>query len=251
MEPSNKKLEELVNKRLDGMLSSAEQAELNALLAGSEKARQYILQMETLHGRMSASEFKHRQIDISRQVMAQIEKLNKEKIMEKRTRTGGLTLASNHLLKYAAMLLIGLLLGASVTYVLTTDKLHLNPDFAKGMMTSHQSGSTYFTGSDWQIHANYMMIDKEVNLFVSVKSAGEIQVSLQLDPQVYKIINSQCQGCGASSEANVYSGAVKFSATGETVYKIQMTYHPGIMSPIQVNVYQNDGSLYQGEIIIR
>jgi hypothetical protein len=251
MKSSIKKLEELVNKRLDGLLSSAEQEELDALLIASEKARQYAMQMETMHERMSQTEFKHRQIDISRQVMAQIEKINHEKIMKKSHLTKSFTLASNQMLKYAAMLLIGLLLGSSVTYVLTSGTLTPDKELSKGLMSSHQSGSTYFNGSNWQIHANYTMIDKEINLFVSVKSVSEIQVKMQMDPTVYKIINAQCQGCSTSPKENLYSGNFLFSAAGETVYKIQTTYQPGIYSPVQVEVMQDNGLLFQGEIIIR
>ncbi len=158
---------------------------------------------------------------------------------------------NGHLLNYAIMLFIGLLIGSSVTYVLTTNNLQPDQQQAKGLMTSHQGSSTYFNGNDWQIQSTYTILDKEVNMFLSVRSENEIQVSLQLDPQVYKLINAQCQGCSTTPSANFYSGEVSFSAAGETVYKIQMNYHPGIQSPINVEVNQDGGVEFQGAIVIR
>jgi hypothetical protein len=162
-----------------------------------------------------------------------------------------LAVQNSHLLNYAIMLIVGLLIGSSVTYVLTTNNLQPDQQQAKGLMTSHQGSSTYFNGNDWQIQSTYSILDKEVNMFLSIRSENEILVSLQLDPQVYKLINAQCQGCSATPAANFYSGEVSFSAAGETVYKIQMNYQPGILSPIEIEVNQDGAVEFLGAIVIR
>ncbi|NCC73172.1 MAG: hypothetical protein EOM06_07210 [Sphingobacteriia bacterium] len=251
MQPSHKRLEELVNKKLDNLLTAAEQAELQKLLASSDEARQYAQKMETIHTQLLSAATEQNTIDVREKIMNRIITSKQTITMKQEKNALWWRTINRQSMKYAAILLIGIMLGASLTYLFTLGRLNTDVNLAKGLMSSHQGNSSYFSGEDWQINANYMIIDKEVDLFVSVRTNNEIQINMQLDPQVFKIINSQCQGCNQAPNANVYSGNVSFSSMGETVYKTQLSYHPGIVSPVRISVSQNGTILYEGDFIIR
>jgi len=157
----------------------------------------------------------------------------------------------NEILKYVALFLVGLLIGTALTYVLMSGNLSPSGENMSGTFSSRAGGTLNYSGDNWQINATAVLNVAEVNLIVSVRSAYEVEVNMRIDPQVYRITNSTCQGCGISPQANVNTGDVSFVAANEVVYKSVLSYKPGLSSPVEIAVVRDGEVVYQGTLIIK
>ncbi|MDZ4204801.1 MAG: hypothetical protein U1C46_08300 [Bacteroidales bacterium] len=251
MTRSFKKLEKLVNKKLENSLTTAEQQDYEELLAGAGEARIYAEQMEILHASMQESDFKRQQIDLSKQIMDRIENATRPGTSPKPFLLSHFPSIKQQFVKYAALFIFGILLGSAITFVLISDEFRPTERFAKGTFSAQAGGSLFYKGDDWQILASSVIIDKEVYLYVSIGSENELQVNMRFDPQVYTIENLKCHGCSLTPEANINNGQVRFIARDEIVLKVLLKYLPGMGVPIDIMIGRNGVELYQGKIIIR
>ncbi len=251
MTMSYRKFKELLNKKLDGSASVADLVKYEEYITMSEKAHVYASEMENLHNQLQQSGSKQPEIDVSNKVMDRIHKTRSK------PRTPIALLQSRMLsinpmyLQFTALLIIGLLIGSVATFVVVSNPSAPDARLAGGTFSATPGGSLYFRGDTWQIQASSVIIDKEINLMISLKTETDLEVSLRFEPRIYKLENHRCLGCIMPPQADFSNGMVIFTASDEVVYKVMLMYHPGMGVPIDITVSRDEAELYKGEIIIR
>lgn len=245
------KFKELLNKKLDGTASVIDLVKYEECITKSEKARVYANEMESLHLQLRQSGIKQQGIEISKQVMDRIHKTRLKPHTPSALLQSRMLSINPMYLQFAALLIIGLLIGSVATFMVVTNPAKPDARLAGGTFSATPGGSLYFRGDKWQLQASSVIIDKEINLLISMKTETDLEVSLRFEPRVYKLENHRCLGCIMPPQADMNNGIVLFTASDEVVYKVMLMYHPGMGVPIDITVSKDGDELYKSEIIIR
>jgi hypothetical protein len=242
----SKRLEELVNKMLDGQLTPKERLELEELVSASADAETYFKQMQQLHASLSEVELESKNIEVSQEVMKRVggnTGFTGPTIMR--------TLLNRNTMRYAAILVIGLLLGSMLTYVLLSDTNRINRIDASATLSGQGNKSYFYSGEGWMINFNPYVLDNEISFIIISRSEDSIDVHLSFNPQAYKIENANCVGCGFAQKVDTFRGLVDFSVSGEVVYRVLLKNITGGQIPVLFEIKRKGDLLYNGEIFIR
>ncbi len=254
MSDSGKTLEQLVDGQLAGTLSGAEQQALEAMLASSENARRYLREMERLHAMLMRAGGGGEGPDLSPRVMERIEEEQESRRQATRTinMADWFRFERKELLRYAAILLIGLALGVALTLVVTPGRLFVDPSGVSATMSARSSQSMSFVQDGWQIQLSPMVVDQMVILVASVRSEELLDVRLWYDRDTYRFVRGRyLKGSGMEGDQGT-GGVTRFSVQGEAVYQLVLTQLEGMSKPILLEVSDDQrGVLFSREMIIR
>jgi hypothetical protein len=242
----SKRLEELANKMLDGQLSQKESLELEELVSASAEARTYLEQMQQLHSSLTEAALESKNIEVSQEVM--------KRVGGNTGFTGPTiirTLLNRNTMRYAAILVIGLLLGSMLTYVMLSDLNRINRVDARATLTNQGNKSYFYSGAGWMINFNHYALDNQIGLIVISRAEDSIDVHLSFNPQAYKIENASCVGCSFATKTDTFRGLIDFTVSGEVVYKVLLNNITGIQVPVLFEIKRKGELLYNGEIFIR
>jgi hypothetical protein len=208
--------------------------------------------MERMHSDLLNFSQESRKIDISNRVMEVI----MENKSHQRPKESGImanpAIKGQRILKYAAILLIGLLIGSASTYIYF--KGDFDPDARSAAATfSARSGQVYsLSGEGWKLIVNYYIIDKEISLYTTLNSTNQLEVNFEFSQQAFKILTHNCLGCDISPASNFGSGIAGFrNFDKEAVFKLGVEFYSGMRVPVPLTVSLEGQIEYRGEIIIR
>lgn len=242
----SKRLEELVNKMLDGQLSEKEILELDELVSAGEEAKTYLERMQKLHSSLGEVAGEKRNIDISSEVMMSVDRIPPLAGTVKVLKSYNM-----HLVRYAAFLIMGLLIGSVLTFVVLSDITEIDRGHARATFSGKEGKSFFYSGADWMLHFNPYITDNNINLFMICRSEDSIQIRLKINPQAYKIETASCIGCSSTPRTDVFNGLVDMEVSGEIVYKVLLKDMSAMMTPLVFELRRSGELLHHGEIIIR
>ncbi len=246
-----KELETLVNQKLDGTLTSDGQQALDEILFSSEEARQYLREMEKLDDLLRAAAIERVQPDLSSNVMERIDQehhsgfLRGNKSLIRRVRQ-----KSRQLMRYAALLAIGLLLGSGLTLALLPGGLSLDRDDLAGAMSARSGHKMAIAQNDWQIQINPVVVQEMTLLVLSVSAEQPIEINISYDPQAYRLVRARYLS-GIDRGASMLTGGVRFEVNGEAVYQLVLNKHSGLTAPLALEVTKNGQVEHYREILIQ
>ena len=240
------RLEELVNKKLDGQLSEQENFELEKLVLDSKEAKAHLEKMQLLHAALARAAGESKSADVSQEVMKRITNKafpqNSAKVR---------SLFRMNITRYAAILVIGLLLGSMLTYLWLSDPARIDSIDARASIASQGSKSYFYSGAGWMISLNHYMVENEIVIYFVSRSENDMNVQMQFNPQVFRIENAVCVGCGFTPQIDAFRGMINFYVNGEVVYKAHLKNPGGIQMPVPFEIKRDDEILYNGEIFLR
>lgn len=243
----------LINLKLEGNLSASEQQRLEDMLSGSEHARNYLRQMEELDNSLRGMADSSPQSDISPQVMRRIREAHTQ---QKQARVISLTerfnLKSRALLRYAAILLVGLMVGSSLTMVIFTGRFPVDRQAVVGSMASRGSQVLHFGEDDWQLQINTMAIDQTITLVLTGFSHALMQVNISFDPGVYTLIKSSVISGNPDQAVSDLGYMLRFPIDGHTRYLMVLQQQEGIIAiPLQIEVIKDGLPVFKQEFNVR
>lgn len=222
-------LKHLVNLKLENSLSVSEQQRLDVLLSASEDARLYLRQMEEMDAslRNIAGPVSH--TDISGIVMHRIRaKQEVPKQVRSLSLTERLSMQSRPLLHYAAILVIGVMIGSALTMVFSTGMLPGDRHAASGTMGAGGGRGMTMSEDDWQLQMQAMVMDQTITMVMNAFASEDVQVGISYDPAVYRLIKtadiSEKPARSAADDFSV-SGAAGFSAPDAGGFSAPATGH--------------------------
>ena len=239
MDSKKNKINRLMKKAAEGRISSAEEAELQRLLAGDEKARQEADRLSELEKQLHAISGKNEPVDVTEPVMREIQSGSKQKGREK----GSLNILSGSAsvgLKYAAAGLIGLALGAALTWVIFTQQTTISTSQLKGtMMERPAEGMSYVSG---KTHLRLIPYVKEdicyLNFFIDAPQ--ELIFDISFDREAYRLPDTESRISGDAHLVDLMQGQVRISATERTSFQVVLEKTAEDRSPVLVKVLKNN-----------
>lgn len=251
MKAITQKLKRLVDKKLEGALQESEHEELQQLLSQSEEARAYALQMETLHRSLQQAGSEKVFVDISRDVMDRVKAGMPKKEQAKVIRLSSRLMKHNkQIMKYAAILVVGLMLGSAATFIL----LHGSSETKQVNMSATISGRSLQPVShiedSWQVQIQPVASTDRVVLMVNLRSALPVMLTLRYDQQVFRLESTRFLNHDNTPEASLLSGVFQIESDGDQGFHLLFHRHPGMSSPMVLEVVENGVNVYQKEIVI-
>ncbi len=140
------------------------------------------------------------------------------------------------LLRYSAMLLLGLLLGSGLTWLW----LNQGVDDAqlRGSMMGSAGPGLYFERNNTSIKlAPYVIGDMYYLNFFS-ESADEMLVEVLFTDQDYVPVKSGFLTQGANQSADTETGRITFTSAGKTAFQVILQAEDNLNSPVMVKIYQ-------------
>lgn len=245
-----KRLEYLVAQKLEGTLTAEDREELNRLLAVSSDARRYLQQMEDLEAALMRSAEIRTQPDLSKGVMERIRAKRSPGTRRSNIVTGHFRAGSRQLLRYAAILLIGLVVGSALTLVVLPGRIMPDPTDVAATMSARSGQKLSFSQDSWQMHIHPMVVDQMVIVVVSASSVQPMDIRLAFDTQAYRFIRARYLS-GMDAGSVMQAGAVHFGVEGEAVYQLVLQQIPGMTAPFLLEVVQDGRIVYQSDIIVQ
>lgn len=245
-------LERLVDKRLEGTLSDDEARHLDRLLAASADARKYASDMEKLDRSLKAMPKPVVEPDMSRAVMDRVQKTGAQQ--------GGARSISLHrrfiserrqLLKYAAVLLVGFMIGSAVVMVMSPDRIIPGREEAVATMAARSGQTLSFASDTWQLHVSPVVVDQMIILILSVKADDPLEVIIGYDPQAYRMTRIKPLIGDAGTDAVPERGMIRFGSAGDMVYQVLLNQLTGATSPILFEINKDGKLVYQRDIFLQ
>lgn len=244
-------LKQLVDKKLEGTLHASEQEKLQHMLAASAEARLYATQMETMHRSLQQAGEEKVSIDISREVMDRVRTASPNKKQATIIRLSSHIMANNRqLMKYAAILLAGLLLGSATTLMLLNGTADTNPDHMSATISGRSLQPLIYKEDAWGVQIQPVVSTDRVVLMVNLQSSSPVSMTLRYDQQVYRLESSRYLSYDSTPEASSHAGLFQIGAEGNQVFHLLFKRHPDMPSPMVMEVMQNGAIIYQREIIM-
>lgn len=245
------RLEALVNRKLEGTLSNEDQKELEQLLSASEAARDYARQMEEMDQWLILAGRVKKEISIEREVLQKIKAKPIPNVFEK-TAPLSLRLRSynQELIKYAAIFIIGLLLGSALTFLLLPEISPLSKREI-GATVSARSGQTLTISKDsWKIQIQPVIVSDIVVLVLNSKTTNSLQINVYFDNQTYHLENTQLLNNEFFPELASQPGEVSFIFNGSLTAQLILKQIAIKRSAIVLEVVQDARVVYKKEVLL-
>lgn len=244
-------LELLVNRKLDGTISKEELNTLHNLTTESDEARQYLRNMERLD--RSLRNFARNKADpnLGRQVMERISQDQEGKFgTGKKILPLHFGIQWKQLLRYAAILIVGLFLGSAVTLLVQSRHMFDDTKNMAGTISAISGQKLAFSQDDWQLQINPMLVDQMVILVFSTTSEQPLDVALSFNSLDYRLIRARHLS-GDDRGSTMQSGAVSFSVKGKAVFQIVLNQNSGMSSPFNLEVIRDGQVIYASEFFVQ
>lgn len=243
-------LELLVNRKLDGTISEEELDALHRLVSESDEARCYLRDMEQMDASLRNFARDRVEPDLSREVMERI-RHDQERVFGtgKQSQSLRFRLQGQQLLRYAAILIVGLFLGSALTLMIQPGRLFYDTTKMAGTMAARSGQKLVFSQDDWQVQINPMIVDQMAILVFSAASDQPLDVSLSFDSQTYRLIRARYLS-GTDRGSAMQAGAVRFGINGKAVYQVVLNQNSGMSTPLFLEVIQDGTVRYSSEIFL-
>ncbi len=252
MSIKKKQLETLVNRKLDGSLTPEEQQELDRMLAEDPEASRYLQEMEAMEASLRRVPRAQAPAGLPEKVISRISSTQGAGSSKGSATKGGLIrhlhVQSRTLLRYAAILFVGLVLGAAATVLFLEDRSLPATDEMVGSMTARAGQKMAFSQEGWQMQINPMRVDNMLILVFSAASNEALDVSLGYDTAVYRLNKSRYLS-GQDTGSRIGGGFLSFGVQDRVHYQLVLEEQSGLSAPFELTVSQDGQMQYNRELV--
>lgn len=250
MKTINKRLEQLVNDKLEGSIIPEENLELEHLLRESEEARLYFIQMKEIHQSLLEAAEEKADVDVTEQVMTRVWQLHAQKQAARTFHLASYFSAySKQMMRYAAMLAIGLILGSAFTFIAYNWQTDVQREDVSATISTRSSQAVDGVGSTWQLFTQPVVTGDMAMLVVSLNTDVFTSVNITHDPSVISLENTRLLNYTARPMTSSQPGSLLVESGSDVVLQAIYKRHPGIRSPLQLEVVQDGQVVHQREIL--
>jgi hypothetical protein len=245
------RLQALIDKKLEGILSPEDKKELGQMLSASEEAKSYAKQMEELHESLLLAGQAKKEISIEQEVLKIIRKKPSLSLIEMTTPFNIRMRSFNkELVKYAAIFIIGLLLGSAMTFLLLPEISPLSKREI-GATVSARSGQALTISKDsWQIQIQPVMVSDIVVLVLNSRTTDSMQMNLYFNQQTYHLESTQLLSYEFLPEVASQPGEVGFIFNGSLSVQVILKQLAIKRSAIILEVVQDARIVYKKEVLL-
>ncbi len=242
MNRKTRKINRLIKAKFEGRISKQEEAELERLLASSQDAAEHQRQLNELEENLDQLDQTEMPVDISKSVMQKINAATQysdhkeQKPVFKMRRLGSISY------RYAAVLLLGLLLGAAVSWVWLAGSRQANTHQLTASMMNASEGLYYMQAGISIKVIPYIVEDLYyINFFIDADD--EIEIETTFDAQVYLPVKMEYITSRGRRKTDNLDESISFLANGMTRYQIILKRKTDRTSSVNIKVTQDQNML--------
>ena len=239
MDSKKNKINRLMKKAAEGRITATEETELQRLLTGDEQAHREAERLSELEKQLHAISGKNEPVDVSETVMHEIQSGSKQK-QGKKSSLNIFSRSAVALLKYAAVGVIGLAVGAALTWVIFTQQATISTTQLKGTMMARQAeGMSYVSGKTHLRLIPYVKGDIcYLNFFIDTPQ--ELMFDISFDREAYRLPDTESRISGDAHLVDLMQGQVRISAGERTSFQVVLEKTAEDLSPVLVKVLKNN-----------
>ncbi len=239
-----------MNDKLEGSIVAEENLQLERLLSESEEARLYYRQMKEIHQSLLETAEEKADIDVTEQVMAKVQQLHAQKQTARTFHLASYFSASNkQMMRYAAMLAIGLILGSAFTFILYNWQSDLQREDVSATISTRSSQAVDGAGATWQLFTQPVVTGDMAMLVVSLNTDIFTSVNITHDPRIFSLESTRFLNYTTRPSTSVQSGSLVIESDSDAVLQAIYKRHPGMRSPLLLEVVQDGQVVHQREIL--
>ncbi len=244
----HRKLRRLVQAKIDGRITSIQEMELNHLLSLSGVRRDDFDRLMSVERELNHSKVEEEHIDVSTRVMQAV--LNKAKIKEKSpfSLNTQAWIFGVPAMRFAAVMLVGILLGSALTWVLMDDRSGMNKDQLRGSMMNNEMQGISFMKQNTVIKVIPYALDNMYYLNFIIESQEEIQINIGYDDLDFVPRKSDFIELQGARTINTGNGSISFAARGRATALLILEKVSDVRAPITVRAEQNNGYLFHKQL---
>lgn len=239
-----------MNDKLDGSIIPEENLHLERLLSESEEARLYYQQMKDVHQSLLEAAEETSDIDVTGQVMARVRQLHAEKQAPRTFHLASYFSAYNkQMMRYAAMLAIGLILGSAFTFIVYNWQADLQREDVSATISTRPGQAVDGAGTTWQLFTQPVATGDMAMLVVSLNTDVFTSVNITHDPRVFNLESTRLLNYTTRPSTSVQPGSLVIESGSDVVLQAIYKRHPGMRSPLLLEVVQDGQVIHQREIL--
>lgn len=210
----------LIQNKIDGKLTPANEKDFDSLINRSSKARRFFKAQLAMHNAVLTDAGSQAEIDISKQVMAQIG--NSGKLPKnKSTKRSKIKTFSSSMLKYAAVLVFGIIIGSTSIYIAYNQNEMANLRQLAGTLVGTKQQKTIFSDSKTTIHIQNNFYTNRHKATIDIKTDDLIDCFIsdrlqQLEPKNIVAQHNEFNFLKTETEEN----ALQYACKGTTTFEI-------------------------------
>lgn len=210
----------LIQNKIDGKLTPANEKNFERLLKRSPKARRFFKTQLTMHNALLTNTGSQAKIDITKQVMSQI-KNGVKSAPSKATKQFKLKRISSNLLKYAAVLIFGIIMGSTSIYLVYNQNEMGNLRQLAGTLVGTKQQKTIFSDSKTTIHIQNNFYTNRHKATIDIKTDDLVDCFIsdrlqQLEPKNIVVQHNEFNFLKTETEEN----ALQYACKGTTTFEI-------------------------------
>ncbi|MCF8233714.1 MAG: hypothetical protein K9G67_02250 [Bacteroidales bacterium] len=244
MNSKTKKINRLLKAKYEGRISREEETELERLLASDKSAAEHQELLEKLEADLHEPDQTEAQVDVSEAVM---QKIGGGKSSSHQKKSFNIRSVNALTYRYAALLIIGLLLGAAVSWVWLTGRQQANVDQLQGSMINASDGLYYMQAGTSIKMVPYVAEDLYyLNFFIDARN--EIEIETTFSDQYYQPVKMEYIISGGRRNMDNLDGEISFVAHGITQFQIILKRTTERTSSVYIKATQNQNVLTSKQI---
>ncbi|MBU1369568.1 MAG: hypothetical protein KJ754_11035 [Bacteroidetes bacterium] len=239
-----REIDRLIKAKLNGNITAEQEIKLQKILDSSKEEQIRFLQMMEMENQLKASKPPDESVNVTSEVMQKIK--NTQSISSERN---VLTpLLNPMIIRLAAVLIIGIFLGAAITWMVTTEKLTPGTKSLVGSMTTPANqGVSYSNQNNLIKMIPYQIGDMHYLNFV-LDTRSEIKMEVSFQENDLRMIKANYIATGGNESINLYTGSLNFAATGKTSFQIIFEKLHDAPTGLSITAQQDQSQLFTKKI---
>jgi len=233
----------LIQKKVDGLLSPTEEKRFETLVDSSSKARKFYRELLTIHHLLEKDAQESKPVDLSHEILREI-KTAPRSTQQKNTGRRISPVFRQNVLAYAAILIIGMIVGGTLTFFGTYRGNEPDTEQISGTLASVPDEKSYDAKNDTEIKAAEFKSGKVILTTLAVHTGETIHCRIL--PGNNPLTNDQVtllftEGNFQQEEAE--EGGLQYACTGSVVFQINRSAPENKSDPLQIDFYRKDACI--------
>lgn len=245
-----RKLNRLIQAKVTGVITPAQEEELNILLEKDQSKREDLSRLLELQKHLEMSRIDDMPIDVSGEVM--------QKISAKRNVSKAISpnqvffenLLNPFPLRFAMILLSGIFIGTAITWIIMGEHPATDQNMISGTLSDRPNQGFSYSNQNVVIKMLPYQIDNIYYMNFIIDAPNEIQLEVSFDESELFLKKADYISHERNPSTSFDVGIVNFTATGKTSFQIILEKVPGRQPSVNISATQNQSVLIVKQIFI-
>jgi hypothetical protein len=238
------KINRLIKAKLTGIITVEQEIKLNSILRNSKEEQIRFMKILEIEKQLKEVKIPDESIGITSEVL---QKISTHKPIELETNVFR-NIISPLPVRFAAVLVIGLLLGSAIGWIVTSKNLTTGTENLMGSLTTPPDQAISYSHQNNLIKMIPYQIGNMHYLNFVLNTRSKINMEVMFEETNMKLIEANYIASGGNESINLYTGSLTFAATGKTSFQIIFEKFKDVHTDITITAQQNQSPLITKQI---